>query len=52
MQQQGCHISPSNKAPRYKELAKLLKMAFDDLDKAFTEALVLIGFQPRYLALL
>ena len=37
MQQQGCHISPSNKAPRYMELAKLLKMASDDLDKAFTE---------------
>ena len=37
MQEQGCQVALSNKAPRYMELAKLLKMAFDDLDSAFTE---------------
>jgi len=37
MQEQGCTLPQTRKAPRYMELAALLKMAFDDLDNAFTE---------------
>lgn len=37
MQQQGCALQHANRKPKYKELAALLKTAFDELDKAFTQ---------------
>ena len=37
MQQQGCKVAGAKSRPKYKELAVLLKTAFDDLDKAFTQ---------------
>jgi uncharacterized membrane protein YfbV (UPF0208 family) len=36
MQMQGCALQPVKARPDYKELANLLKTAFDELDKAFT----------------
>ncbi|MGS2721297.1 terminus macrodomain insulation protein YfbV [Paraglaciecola aestuariivivens] len=37
MQMQGCALQPPKNKPEYKELARLLKTAFDELDKAFTK---------------
>ncbi len=37
MQQQGCEVQASKSSPRYYELATLLKKAFSELDRAFTE---------------
>ena len=37
MQQQGCRFSAAKSKPRYRELAKLLKTAFEELDKVFTK---------------
>lgn len=37
MQLQGCHLHAAKSKPRYKELAHLLKTAFDEMDKAFTK---------------
>ncbi len=37
MQMQGCALQPPKARPDYKELAVLLKTAFDELDKAFTK---------------
>jgi uncharacterized membrane protein YfbV (UPF0208 family) len=37
MQMQGCALQPPKARPDYKELARLLKTAFDELDKAFTK---------------
>ncbi|WP_339770908.1 terminus macrodomain insulation protein YfbV [uncultured Paraglaciecola sp.] len=37
MQQQGCRVAQVKSRPKYKELADLLKIAFDELDKAFTQ---------------
>ncbi|MEW9796691.1 terminus macrodomain insulation protein YfbV [Alteromonas sp. CYL-A6] len=36
MRQQGCNVHVPPSRPRYIELARLLKNAFDDLDSAFT----------------
>ncbi|MCV6575485.1 MAG: DUF412 domain-containing protein [Cohaesibacter sp.] len=36
MQMQGCRVHAVKGRPRYKELAQLLKTAFDEMDKAFT----------------
>ncbi|MDN4503387.1 terminus macrodomain insulation protein YfbV [Alteromonadaceae bacterium BrNp21-10] len=36
MQQQGCQVQHIQAKPKYKELARLLKTAFDELDKVFT----------------
>ena len=36
MQMQGCVLQSAKTKPKYKELAKLLKTAFDELDKVFT----------------
>lgn len=36
MQMQGCALQAPKAKPEYKELAKLLKTAFEELDKAFT----------------
>lgn len=36
MQQQGCALQASKANPRYFELARLLRTAFDELDKVFT----------------
>ena len=36
MQQQGCQVRHIQAKPKYKELADLLKTAFDELDKVFT----------------
>ncbi len=33
---QGCQLQAAKSRPRYIELARLLKTAFDDLDKVFT----------------
>ncbi|MEP0356362.1 MAG: terminus macrodomain insulation protein YfbV [Paraglaciecola sp.] len=35
MQQQGCALQSPKSKPQYKELARLLKTAFDELDKTF-----------------
>ena len=37
MQLQGCVMQSSKARPKYKELAELLKTAFDELDKVFTK---------------
>jgi uncharacterized membrane protein YfbV (UPF0208 family) len=37
MQMQGCALQSPKARPDYKELAVLLKTAFDELDKAFTK---------------
>lgn len=37
MQAQGCALQSPKSRPKYNELAKLLKTAFDELDKAFTK---------------
>ncbi|MEP1446365.1 MAG: terminus macrodomain insulation protein YfbV [Paraglaciecola sp.] len=37
MQMQGCALQSPKAKPEYKELARLLKTAFDELDKAFTK---------------
>jgi uncharacterized membrane protein YfbV (UPF0208 family) len=37
MQLQGCALQSPKAKPKYKELARLLKTAFDELDKAFTQ---------------
>jgi uncharacterized membrane protein YfbV (UPF0208 family) len=37
MQMQGCALQAPKNKPQYKELARLLKTAFDELDKAFTK---------------
>ncbi|WP_416304908.1 terminus macrodomain insulation protein YfbV [Neptunicella sp. SCSIO 80796] len=36
MQVQGCRLQSVKAKPTYKELARLLKTAFDELDKVFT----------------
>ena len=36
MRDQGCSVQKPKHEPRYRELARLLKTAFEDLDKAFT----------------
>ncbi|WP_438863043.1 terminus macrodomain insulation protein YfbV [Neptunicella sp.] len=36
MQAQGCRLQAVKAKPTYKELARLLKTAFDELDKVFT----------------
>lgn len=38
MQIQGCALQSPKAKPEYKELARLLKTAFDELDKAFTKS--------------
>ncbi|WP_370459637.1 terminus macrodomain insulation protein YfbV [Paraglaciecola sp. L3A3] len=37
MQLQGCALQSPKAKPKYRELASLLKTAFDELDKAFTK---------------
>lgn len=37
MRSQGCSVSVAPKKPTYKELARLLKTAFDELDRVFTK---------------
>lgn len=37
MQMQGCALQSAKANPKYKELARLLKTAFDDLDRVFTK---------------
>ncbi|MDU0354931.1 terminus macrodomain insulation protein YfbV [Paraglaciecola aquimarina] len=37
MQMQGCALQSPKAKPKYRELASLLKTAFDELDKAFTQ---------------
>ncbi|MFB1034091.1 MAG: terminus macrodomain insulation protein YfbV, partial [Sinobacterium sp.] len=37
MQIQGCALRSPKAKPEYKELARLLKTAFDELDKAFAK---------------
>lgn len=37
MQLQGCALQSPKARPKYKELARLLKTAFDELDKVFTK---------------
>ncbi|MCC2604556.1 terminus macrodomain insulation protein YfbV [Planctobacterium marinum] len=39
MRQQGCELQSAKARPRYKELAQLLKTAFEELDKVFTRQL-------------
>lgn len=36
MRLEGCNVQAVKAKPRYKELAKLLKTAFDELDRVFT----------------
>lgn len=36
MREQGCQLQAVKAQPRYKELAQLLKTAFDELDRVFT----------------
>lgn len=36
MQMQGCALQAAKSKPRYKELARLLRTAFDELDRVFT----------------
>lgn len=37
MREQGCQLQAVKSQPRYRELASLLKTAFDELDKVFTK---------------
>ena len=37
MRAEGCHLASLKSKPKYKELAQLLKTAFDDLDRVFTQ---------------
>jgi uncharacterized membrane protein YfbV (UPF0208 family) len=37
MQMQGCALAKPQAKPKFKELASLLKTAFDTMDKAFTQ---------------
>ena len=37
MRAQGCELQSPKSKPHYRELAKLLKTAFDDLDRVFTQ---------------
>lgn len=37
MQMQGCALQSPKAKPEYQELARLLKTAFDELDRAFTK---------------
>ena len=37
MQLQGCALQESRAKPRYRELARLLRTAFDELDRVFTK---------------
>ena len=37
MVMQGCRLQAAKTRPRYKELARLLKTAFEELDKVFTK---------------
>lgn len=37
MREQGCSVQAAKSQPRYKELAKLLKTAFEELDRVFTK---------------
>ncbi|RDV26162.1 DUF412 domain-containing protein [Alteromonas aestuariivivens] len=37
MQAEGCEISSMKTRPQFKELASLLKVAFDELDRIFTQ---------------
>ncbi|XOV78380.1 MAG: terminus macrodomain insulation protein YfbV [Aestuariibacter sp.] len=37
MREQGCQLQAVKARPRYKELASLLRTAFDELDKVFTK---------------
>lgn len=39
MSSEGCHVPSTAAKPRYRELAELLKHAFDKMDKAFTREL-------------
>ncbi|GAB3015886.1 terminus macrodomain insulation protein YfbV [Bowmanella dokdonensis] len=39
MRQQGCQLQTPQSRPRYKELAVLLRTAFDELDRVFTRQL-------------
>ncbi|MBT1449374.1 DUF412 family protein [Glaciecola sp. XM2] len=39
MQQQGCALESISPKPRFKELGKLLRTAFKELDRAFTKNL-------------
>lgn len=36
MREEGCQVQSLTSKPQYKELARLLKTAFDDLDRVFT----------------
>ena len=36
MREQGCQLQSAKARPKYRELASLLKTAFDELDKVFT----------------
>ncbi|MGB2427403.1 MAG: terminus macrodomain insulation protein YfbV [Alteromonas sp.] len=37
MREQGCKLHAMKDKPRYKELAQMLKTAFDELDRVFTK---------------
>lgn len=37
MREQGCSFDSSRQKPRYKELATMLKTAFEELDRVFTK---------------
>lgn len=37
MRSQGCNVSSAKAKPKYRELAQLLKTAFNDLDSVFTK---------------
>ena len=37
MRAEGCQVSSMKSRPQYKELASLLKIAFDELDRIFTQ---------------
>ncbi|WP_372619892.1 DUF412 family protein, partial [Alteromonas stellipolaris] len=37
MRSEGCNVSSVKSKPKYKELAALLKTAFNDLDNVFTK---------------
>jgi uncharacterized membrane protein YfbV (UPF0208 family) len=37
MREQGCDLVSAKSKPKYSELARLLKTAFDELDKVFTK---------------
>lgn len=38
MRQQGCRLAQLKPKPRYKELANMLKTAFEELDRVFTKS--------------